>query len=84
MKVLIQRYMDDGYGQIHLVEEGVFGQDLFEEITKAESEYDIYELLVGFVPETDIDLNSIGNPNGYGNVTDEFRIWVDGEHYKTV
>lgn len=67
-----------------MIEEGVFEQDFFEEIEKLETDSDVYELLLENVPETEIDLYSIGNPNGYGNLTDEYRIYVDGEHYKTV
>lgn len=84
MKVLVQRYMDDGYGNTHLIEEGTFDKTLYEDIQKAGSDSEIYENLMGFVPETEIDLNKIGNPRGYGNVVDEFRIYVDGELYKTV
>ena len=66
------------------IEEGTFDKTLYEDIQKAESDSEIYENLLGFVPETDIDLSTIGNPRGYGNVVDEFRIYVDGELYKTV
>jgi hypothetical protein len=84
MKVLVQRYMDDGYGNTHLIEEGTFDKTLYENIQKAESDSEIYDALLEIVPETNIDLYSIGNPNGYGNVVDEYRIYVDGELYKTV
>ena len=84
MKVLVQRYMDDGYGNTHLIEEGTFDKTLYENIQKAESDSEIYDALLEIVPETNIDLYSIGNPNGYGNVIDEYRIYVDGELYKTV
>ena len=84
MEVLVQRYMDDGYGNTHLIEEGTFDKTLYEDIQKAESDSEIYENLMGFLPETDIDLSTIGNPNGYGNVVDEYRIYVDGELYKTI
>jgi hypothetical protein len=84
MKVLIQRFIDDGYGKVHLIEEGVFDRDFFEEIKKAGTDSDVYELLLEKVPETDIDMYSIGNPKGYGNAIDEYRIYVDGQHYKTV
>lgn len=84
MKVLVQRYMDDGYGNTHLIEEGTFDKTLYENIQKAESDSEIYDALLEIVPETNIDLYSIGNPNVYGNVVDEYRIYVDGELYKTV
>jgi len=84
MKVLVQRYMDDGYGNTYLIEEGTFDKTLYENIQKAESDSEIYDTLLEIVPETDVDLYSIGNPNGYGNVVDEYRIYVDGELYKTV
>lgn len=84
MKVLVQRYMDDGYGNTHLIEEGTFDKTLYENIQKAESDSEIYDALLEIVPETNVDLYSIGNPNGYGNVVDEYRIYVDGELYKTV
>ena len=84
MKVLVQRYMDDGYGNTHLIEEGTFDKTLYENIQKAESDSEIYDALLEIVPETNIDLYSIGNPNGYGNVVDEYRIYVDSELYKTV
>ena len=84
MKVLVQRYMDDGYGNTHLIEEGTFDKTLYENIQKAESDSEIYDALLEIVPETNIDLYSIGNPNGYGNVVDEFRIYVDGELFKTI
>lgn len=76
--------MDDGYGNTHLIEEGTFDRTLYENIQKAESDSEIYDALLEIVPETNIDLYSIGNPNGYGNVVDEYRIYVDGELYKTV
>jgi len=76
--------MDDGYGNTHLIEEGTFDKTLYENIQKAESDSEIYDALLEIVPETNIDLYSIGNPNGYGNVVDEYRIYVDGELYKTV
>ena len=84
MKVLVQRYMDDGYGNTYLIEEGTFDKTLYENIQKAESDSEIYDTLLEIVPETDVDLYSIGNPNGYGNVVDEYRIYVDGKLYKTV
>jgi len=84
MELLVQRYMDDGYGNTHLIEEGTFDKTLYEDIQKAESDSEIYDALMEIVPETDVDLYSIGNPNGYGNVVDEYRIYVDGELYKTV
>ena len=84
MEVLVQRYMDDGYGNTHLIEEGTFGEELYQDIQKAESDSEIYDALLEITPETDVDLYSIANPNGYGNVVDEYRIYVDGELYKTV
>jgi hypothetical protein len=84
MKLLVQRYMDDGYGNTHLIEEGKFDETLYEDILKAESDSEIYDTLLEITPETDLDLYSIANPNGYGNVVDEYRIYVDGELYKTV
>ena len=84
MEVLVQRYMYDGYGNTHLIEEGTFDETLFEDIQKAESDSKIYDALLEIVPETDIDLYSIGNPNGYGNAVDEYRIYVVGELSKTV
>ena len=76
--------MDDGYGNTQLVEEGKFGEELYNEIQNAESDSEIYENLMGFVPETDIDLSTIGNPRGYGNMVDEYRIYLNGELYKTI
>jgi hypothetical protein len=84
MKVLVQRYMDDGYGNTHLIEEGTFDETLYEDIQKAESDSEIYDALMEITPETDIDLSTIGNPRGYGNVVDEYRIYVNGNLYKTV
>ena len=93
MKILIERYMDDGYGNTHFVEEGTFDdkrfrlghnsiQELYEIIQK-EKEI-IREELMGYLPTTHIEMDDIGNPNGYGNEVDEYRIYVDGEHYKTI
>jgi len=76
--------MDDGYGNVHLIEEGTFDETLFEDIQKAESDSEIYDALLEIVPETDIDIYSIGNPRGYGNVVDEYRIYLNGELFKTV
>lgn len=84
MQILVQRYMDDGYGNVHLIEEGTFDETLYENIQKAESDSEIYDALLEITPETDLDLYSIANPNGYGNVVDEYRIYVNGELYKTV
>ena len=84
MKILVQRYMDDGYGNVHLIEEGTFDEILYEDIQKAESDSEIYDALLEITPETDVDLYSIANPNGYGNVVDEYRIYVNGELFKTV
>lgn len=84
MEVLVQRYMDDGYGNTHLIEEGTFGEELYNDIRNAESDSEIYDALMEITPETDLDLYSIANPNGYGNVVDEYRIYVNGELYKTV
>ena len=84
MKILVQRYMDDGYGNVHLIEEGTFDETLYEDIQKAESNSEIYDALLEITPETDVDLYSIANPNGYGNVVDEYRIYVNGELFKTV
>ena len=93
MKILIERYMDDGYGNTHFVEEGTFDdkrfrlghnsiQELYEIIQK-ENEI-IREELMGYLPTIHIEMDDIGNPNGYGNEVDEYRIYVDGEHYKTI
>ena len=93
MKILIERYMDDGYGNTHFVEEGTFDdkrfrlghnsiQELYEIIQK-ENEI-IREEVMGYLPTTHIEMDDIGNPNGYGNEVDEYRIYVDGEHYKTI
>ena len=93
MKILIERYMDDGYGNTHFVEEGTFDdkrfrlghnsiQELYEIIQK-ENEI-IIEELMGYLPTTHIEMDDIGNPNGYGNEVDEYRIYVDGEHCKTI
>ena len=84
MEVLVQRYMDDGYGNTHLIEEGKFDETLYEDIQKSESDSEIYDALLEITPETDLDLYSIANPSGYGNVVDEYRIYVDGELFKTV
>lgn len=84
MKVLVQRYMDDGYGNTHLIEEGTFDETLYEDIQKAKSDSEIYDVLIEITPETNIDLSTIGNPRGYGNVVDEYRIYVNGNLYKTV
>ena len=45
---------------------------------------DIHELLMEKTTETDVDIYSIGNPNGYVNVVDEYRIFKDGELYQTI
>jgi len=84
MEVLVQRYMDDGYGNTHMIEEGKFGEELYNNILTAKSDSEIYDALMEITPETDLDLYSIANPNGYGNVVDEYRIYVNGELYKTV
>ena len=84
MDILVQRYMDDGYGNTHVVAEGKFDETLYDDIQKAESDYEIYDALLEIVEETDVDLYEFGNPNGYGNLVDEFRIYINGEHYKTV
>ena len=31
-----------------------------------------------------IEMNDIGNPNGYGNDVDEYRTYIDGKHHKTI
>ena len=84
MKVLVQRYMDDGYGNAHLIEEGTFDETLYNDMLSAADDTEIYDALMEITPETDLDLYSIANPNGYGNVVDEYRIYVNGELYKTV
>ena len=84
MEVMVLRMMDDGYGSTHIIGEGTFDETLYNDIQKAESDSEIYDALIEILPETDVDLYSIGNPNGYGNVVDEFHIYVDGELFKTV
>ena len=84
MEVMVLRMMDDGYGSTHIIGEGTFDETLLKDIESAESDSEIYDALIEIVPETDVDLYSIGNPNGYGNEVDEFRIYVDGQLYKTV
>ena len=84
MRVLVQRYMDDGYGNTHLIEEGTFDETLYNDMLSAADDTEIYDALMEITPETDLDLYSIANPNGYGNVVDEYRIYVDGELFKTV
>ena len=84
MRVLVQRYMDDGYVNTHLIEEGTFDETLYNDMLSAHDDSEIYDALMEITPETDLDLYSIGNPNGYGNVVDEYRIYVDGELFKTV
>lgn len=84
MDVLVQRLMDDGYGTTHIIGESRFDETLYDDIQQAESDNEIYDALLEIVEDTDIDLYEIGNPKGYGNVVDEFRIYIDGEHFKTV
>jgi len=83
MKIIVQRFMDDGYGNTHIIEEGTFDESLLNEIDGMD-DIDIHELLMGKTSETDVDIYSIGNPNGYGNVVDEYRIFKDGELYLTI
>jgi hypothetical protein len=84
MIVKVQRLMDDGYGTTHVIGESVFDETLYEDIQKADSDNEIYDALLEIVEDTDIDLYELGNPKGYGNLVDEFRIYVDGQLYKTV
>lgn len=79
MVLLVQRYMDDGYGNIHLIEEGEFEQDILDQINELESDTEIFDFLLEIVPAAQIDLNSIGNPSGFGDKVDEYRIFVDGK-----
>ena len=83
MKILVQRFMDDGYGKTHIIEEGTFDESILTEIDGMD-DIDIHELLMEKTTETDVDIYSIGNPNGYGNVVDEYRIVKDGELYQTI
>lgn len=83
MKIIVQRFMDDGYGNTHIIEEGTFDESLLNEIDGMD-DIDINELLMDKTSETDVDIYSIGNPNGYGNVVDEYRIFKDGELYLTI
>ena len=76
--------MDDGYGTTHVIGESRFDETLYDDIQQAESDNEIYDALLEIVEDTDIDLYEMGNPNGYGNVVDEFRIYIDGKHFKTV
>ena len=75
--------MDDGYWNTHIIEEGTFDESLLNEIDGMD-DMDIHELLMNKTSETDVDIYSIGNPNGYGNVVDEYRIFKDGELYLTI
>lgn len=84
MKVKIQRLMDDGYGITHVIGEGYFDETIYNDILSAKDNSEIYEALMDIVSDTDIDLYEIGNPNGYGNIVDEFRIYVNGELFKTI
>jgi hypothetical protein len=84
MDILVQRLMDDGYGTTHVIGESRFDETLYDDIQQAESDNEIYDALLEIVEDTDIDLYEMGNPNGYGNVVDEFRIYIDGKHFKTV
>lgn len=83
MKILVQRFMDDGYGKTHIIEEGSFDESILTEIDGMD-DIDIHELLMEKTTETDVDIYSIGNPNGYVNVVDEYRIFKDGELYQTI
>ena len=83
MKILVQRFIDDGYGKTHIIEEGSFDESILTEIDGMD-DIDIHELLMEKTTETDVDIYSIGNPNGYGNVVDEYRIFKDGELYQTI
>ena len=83
MKILVQRFMDDGYGKTHIIEEGSFDESILTEIDGMD-DIDIHKLLMEKTTETDVDIYSIGNPNGYGNVVDEYRIFKDGELYQTI
>ena len=83
MKILVQSFMDDGYGKTHIIEEGSFDESILTEIDGMD-DIDIHELLIEKTTETDVDIYSIGNPNGYGNVVDEYRIFKDGELYQTI
>jgi hypothetical protein len=40
---------------------------------------DVFEWVTGYIADTDVQMGIIGNPNGYGNITDEFEIW-DGSN----
>jgi hypothetical protein len=84
MFLVVQRYMDDGYGNIHLIEEGEFEQDILDQLNELETDAEVFDFLLEIVPATEMDLNSIGNPSGYGNEVDEYRIYVDGKLYRTV
>ncbi len=84
MKVNVQRLMDDGYGNVHIIAEGYFDETLYNDIVAAPSESDIYQILMDVTPDTDVDLNIIGNPNGYANSVDEFYIYVDGKLFKRI
>ena len=83
MEIIVKRFMDDGYGNTHIIEEGTFDESLLIEIDSMD-DIDIYELLMEKTSETDVDIYSIGNPNGYGNVVDEYRIFKDGELCLTI
>lgn len=83
MKIIVQRFMDDGYGNTYIIEEGTFDESLIDEIDGMD-DIDIHELLMNKTSETDVDIYSIGNPNGFGNVVDEYRIFKDGELYLTI
>jgi hypothetical protein len=84
MEVMVLRMMDDGYGYTHIIGEGTFDETLLKDIQSAKDDSEIYDALMEIVPETDVDLYSIGNPNGYGNEVDEFRIYVDRKLIKIV
>lgn len=64
--------MDDGYGNTFIVEEGEYPITLLDSMDDTE----LYEYLIENTPTTDIDMYTIGNPSGYGNMMDEYRIFT--------
>ena len=50
MKILVQRFMDDGYGKTHIIEEGSFDESILTEIDGMD-DIDIHELLMEKKPK---------------------------------
>ena len=82
MSILIQRLLDDGYGNIYVIEEATLTDDFQKTLSEMYDQELVDFCINNTIEKEDVNMGKIGNPRGYGNDTDEYRIYFNGELFK--